>query len=233
MKDKTRLVYQIYKKRREKFIEEKKKDKNNWCYWTWKSLQDLQLEHIWESENLEILGKKNFDQIVKIAVEKKEEEEWIEQMKKKPKLRLYRKLKKNKLSCENYIIKFFERGRRKQLTRIQSGTNHLRIERGRWVGERVEERVCNVCLCNEVEDEKHYLLKCSMYVGERTEMFEKIRQECSNTEVYNIEIINEEEQLGVLIGQRVEIEKEREKIQSIVMEYMRKANNIRKKYINK
>ena len=73
-----------------------------------------------------------------------------------------------------------------------------------------------------------------MYVGERAEMFERIRQECSsNTEVYNIELMNEEEQLGVLIGQRVEIEKEREKIQSIVMEYMRKANNIRKKYINK
>src|SRR6185295_10123289 len=50
--NKDRLVYQIYKQRREEFIKDEKKDKKNWCYWTWKFLKDLHLEHIWESENI-------------------------------------------------------------------------------------------------------------------------------------------------------------------------------------
>ena len=102
----------------------------------------MQLEHIWESENLEVLGKKNFDEFVKTAIERKEEDEWLEQMKQKPKLRLYRKLK-DRLILEEYVTKF-DRERRRQFTMIRGGTNHLRIERRRWVGEREEERLCNV-----------------------------------------------------------------------------------------
>jgi len=37
------------------------------------------------------------------------------------------------------------------------------------VRESEKERVCNVCLCEEVEDEKHFLLSCPMYVRERME----------------------------------------------------------------
>ena len=40
---KYRLVYKIYKQRREEFIKGKKRDKKNWCYWTWKHLKDLHL----------------------------------------------------------------------------------------------------------------------------------------------------------------------------------------------
>ena len=45
---KYRLVYKIYKQRREEFIKGKKRDKKNWCYWTWKHLKALHLEHVWE-----------------------------------------------------------------------------------------------------------------------------------------------------------------------------------------
>ena len=147
-------------------------------------------------------------------------------MKQKPKLRLYRKLK-DRLILEEYVTKF-DRERRRQFTMIRGGTNHLRIERGRWVGEREEERLCNVCLCNEIEDEKHYLLKCPMYVRERAKMYERIRQDCK---LEYVEIMNEEWQMGVLIGQK--LEQDREKIQGIVMDYMKNANNIRKIYINR
>src|SRR3954469_4253620 len=47
--NKNRLVYKVYKQRREEFIRGEKKDKKNWCYWTYQSLKDLNLEHIWES----------------------------------------------------------------------------------------------------------------------------------------------------------------------------------------
>ena len=42
---KNRLIYKIYKKRREEFVKGGKRDKQNWCYWTWRYLKDLNLEH--------------------------------------------------------------------------------------------------------------------------------------------------------------------------------------------
>ena len=129
----------------------------------------LNLEHVWESENL---GEPNsFQRLVRSAI-RKEEQEWREQMKKKPKLDLYRKIK-NSLSIEDYILEL-SREKRRQLTMMRGGTNYLRIERGRWKGEKREERVCNVRLCEVVEDEKHFLLECPMYVRERDQMFVRI-----------------------------------------------------------
>ena len=49
---KHRLVYKVYRERRKEFLSGGKVDKKNWCYWTWKALKDLHLEHIWESEQI-------------------------------------------------------------------------------------------------------------------------------------------------------------------------------------
>ena len=62
---------------------------------------------------------------------------------------------------------------------LRGGTNHLRIERGRWEGEKVEERVCRACnVDNCIEDELHFMLECPRYVRERARMFEEIRKNC-------------------------------------------------------
>jgi len=142
------------------------KDKKNWCYWIWKFLKDIHLEHVWHSEKVEPGGHTNFNQLVRDLIQKRDEEEWRENLDKKSKLRLYRKLK-DRLVLENYVVEL-EREERRQLTMLRGGTNKLRIETGRWVGEREKERVCNVCLCDEVEDEKHFLLACPWYVREST-----------------------------------------------------------------
>ena len=216
-----RLIKKVYRKRREDFLVGEKKDKKNWCYWTWKFLKELHLEHLWESEGSEV--GRNVNKLVKQLVRRKDEDDWREAMKTKRKLRLYRRLK-DRLVLERYVIEF-DRSRRRQLTMLRGGTNYLRIERGRWVGEREHERVCNVCMCDEVEDERHFLLACQMYVRERVEMFERIKSEC---ELENIENMDEEWQLNLLIGigwRNKEIE-----ISEIVVDYIRKANEIRKKY---
>ena len=70
--DKNRLVYKIYKQRKIDFLAGKMKDKRNWCYWTWRYLKDLELEHIWQTETPE-LGS-NFDKQIRKRVKKKEEE---------------------------------------------------------------------------------------------------------------------------------------------------------------
>ena len=38
---------------------------------------------------------------------------------------------------------------------------------------RPEERICNFCNNNEVEDEIHFLVKCDYYLHERNELFER------------------------------------------------------------
>ena len=113
-----RLVYRIYKERRKEFIREGKKDKKNWCYWTWKALKSLNLEHVWESEQIQ-LGR-NFNKCERRRMEKKR------------KLRLYRRLK-TKLKLENYVVEL-DRRKRRLLTMLRGGTSLLGIETGRWRG---------------------------------------------------------------------------------------------------
>lgn len=139
---KSRLIYKVYRQRREEFIKGEKKDKKNWCYWTWKALKDLHLEHIWQSEQPQ-LGS-NFSRLVKKLIEQKAESEWQERVQKKPKLRTYRKLK-SKLIVEDYVVEL-DLAKRRQLTMRRGGTNKLRIETGRWMipKERVEDRQCKV-----------------------------------------------------------------------------------------
>jgi len=83
-----------------------------------------------------------------------------------------------------------------------------------------------VCLCEEVEDEKHFLLACPMYVRERVQMFAKIREECK---LEYIENMDDEWQLNILIG--VGWKEKGKQVREIVVDYLRKANEIRKKYI--
>jgi hypothetical protein len=214
MKKEDRLIYKVYRARKDELIAGGYKDKKNWCYWTWKFLQNLNLEHLWQSEKIE-LGS-NFSNVVKKLVARKEESEWREEIEKKPKLRLYKKLK-SRLVLEEYVLDL-EREQRRHLTMLRGGTNKLRIETGRWSNESEPARVCNVCLCCEVEDERHFLLCCPRYVKERIEMFEKIKNEAEG-ELDYIENMNEEWQIQFLIG--VGWNKKGKEIRKIV-EYIRK-----------
>src|SRR5262249_4921478 len=132
---------------------------------------------------------------------------------------------KDRLVLEKYVVEL-DRERRRHLTMLRGGTNKLRIETGRWVGEREEERVCKVCLSQEIEDEKHFLLGCSKYVRERVEMFERIRQECK---LDVIEQVDEDSQLQILIG--IGWRENQHSIRKIVLDYIKKAYEIRSRYI--
>ena len=110
---------------------------------------------------------------------------------------------------------------------LRGGTNKLEIEKGRWKGRSEKERVCNVCLCQEVEDERHFMLACPMYVRERARMFERIREEC---DLRYVEEMDQEWQLNVLIG--VGWGKQSKQIREIVIDYIRKAYVLRMRYVD-
>ena len=69
-----RLIYKVYRARKKELIAGGYKDKKNWCYWTWKFLKFLDLEHLWKSEKPK-LGS-NFSNLVKKIIKIKDESEW-------------------------------------------------------------------------------------------------------------------------------------------------------------
>ena len=56
-------------------------------------------------------------------------------------------------------------------TSLRNGTNKLAIETGRWKRIPRDSRICSQCEDKQVEDELHFLLKCSKYNNLRTQLF--------------------------------------------------------------
>ena len=58
-----------------------------------------------------------------------------------------------------------------ELTKLRSGTNRLRIEKGRYEKLAVENRICRFCEADDVEDEKHFMLYCEPYEDLRQKLW--------------------------------------------------------------
>ena len=103
----------------------------------------------------------------------KEAKSWKKGCEEKTKLEGYRKVKSEK-GKEKYLDVKDKMGRC-LLARLRAGTNWLRIEQGRWVGEAREERICRVCN-EEVEDESHFLRRCPEYKDIRENAEKELRK---------------------------------------------------------
>ena len=65
---------------------------------------------------------------------------------------------------------------RRSLTRLRLSNHSLRIETGRYVGEERQERVCQFCDKNVIENEKHLLISCPLYDKFRIPLYDTIRK---------------------------------------------------------
>ncbi len=88
--------------------------------------------------------------------------EWVENQIKYPKLRTYTKFKTT-FGTEMYLDISLNRKERSILSQFRFGILPIRIESGRFVGERPEERICIYCQNNSIEDEIHLLFECEQY----------------------------------------------------------------------
>ena len=87
------------------------------------------------------------------------------------KLRTY-KLIKNTFEIEQYLEILPDRKQRKSLAAFRISAHKLQIERGRYIGIKLEDRLCTSC--NNVEDEIHLLCDCFKYQLFRTNMYRNI-----------------------------------------------------------
>jgi hypothetical protein len=93
------------------------------------------------------------------------------------KLRTYRKFKTS-FGLEPYLTCVKEKHIRSEYCKFRLSAHKLNIEMGRYVmhPRRLlpEERICNLCNNNQMEDEIHFLLLCPSYEEKRKDLIAKI-----------------------------------------------------------
>ena len=77
---------------------------------------------------------------------------------------------------QNYIEKVGNPNHRNALVKLRSGTNCLFLEKGRYENIPPQDRVCPLCE-NEVENNEHFLFKCSKLQLERDKWLGNLYQQ--------------------------------------------------------
>jgi hypothetical protein len=206
---------------------------NTWCRYTRKLMKELHFEQEWAEET--VPPEEEWNEILRERIHDREQVKWRTHCLLKPKLRTYSTLKKE-LKTEPYL-EVHHRGGIPELVKLRGGTNRLRIEQGRYIKEKLEERICEFCDSKEVEDEKHFLLECKMHSEFREEMWKKF-EEITGTSRNDYE--NATQKMNALIGDRFQPKtsdsdknsstaQAYRKIARTMMEYVTKAMNRRRR----
>ena len=97
-----------------------------------------------------------------------------QEMSEKPKLEVLKRMIVYK-DCKGRSAQIESKEVQRMVTKLRGGTAQLRIETGRCKGEGREERKCKECSGQEVEDAKHFLLKCARWQDEREELIKRVK----------------------------------------------------------
>ena len=80
-------------------------------------------------------------------------------------LRTYVNFKKSPV-VEEYVKNVLSRSDRSLIAKFRCGILQLHIETGRFNNTKLEERLCQICNSNTIEDEFHFLCVCPHYEQE-------------------------------------------------------------------
>ena len=98
---------------------------------------------------------------------------WKAAVDSKPKLRTYALFKEN-FCTEKYVLSMLSRKQRSLLAQLRLGVLPLRIETGRYRRLAVEQRICELCNLNVVEDELHFIFTCPLYGAIRPNLLRQV-----------------------------------------------------------
>ena len=167
--DNSRLTKRI-------FLWDYRLNSNNWSSEISQILDEYSLLGEFENQNFI-----NRDILQKRALEV-EEQAWRSKCENSPKLRTYITFKE-KLVKENYIACNLSRLERSYLAQIRLGILPLNIEVGRFKGIKLEDRICELCADNKIENENHFLFDCKAYSYLRNIFFDNIAARQQSTEL--------------------------------------------------
>ena len=118
----------------------------------------------------------NFNKYCKLTISNHYKENWsmeVTNIQRNPILRTYLMFKKD-FGREKYLDVISNIHYRTAMSKLRTSSHTLEIERGRYTKPKtdVSKRLCPVC--NEIEDEVHFLVKCKLYDSQRNIFFGKI-----------------------------------------------------------
>ncbi len=92
------------------------------------------------------------------------------------KLDVYSKIKTT-FGPERYLLINIDRYEKSLLSQLRYGILPLRVETGRFIGEKRNDRTCTLCNTFNIEDQMHFLFHCNFYNSQRQELFIKAREQ--------------------------------------------------------
>ena len=96
---------------------------------------------------------------------------------------------KKEYKLEDYLMADLSRKKATNLAQLRTSAHNLAIETGRYArpGVPSSERKCKMCDLDEVEDEVHFINRCTAYEEDRRELFGNVggpQQEASDTDSF-------------------------------------------------
>ena len=97
---------------------------------------------------------------------------WSQSIQGNNKLRSYVKFK-HEFKLENYILHESHENRR-NLARLRTSSHKLTVETGRYNKVALKDRLCQLCDCNTIENEYHFVMPCPLYNELRVELMQSL-----------------------------------------------------------
>ena len=135
-------------------------EKGSWCHYVKTTLMSLDMGNIYDDQlecDLTLCKALLYERYTGV---------WLNNVNRKPKLRTYKEIK-NSFEADVYVKLNLEKSQRSLLAQLRLGILPLHIKTGRFVNKKIEERICNFCNSENVEDEYHFLFHCDFYKQER------------------------------------------------------------------
>ena len=148
---------------------------NSWCNSVKQILRECGLQQNYETKSLCVLSS------VETKLSDLHEYNWRNELHKKPKLNLYQKVKKSYVP-EKYVTQNLPPDLRSCIAQLRFGVLPLHIKTGRFSGKSRDQRVCNLCNSNKIEDELHFVFSCEKYNDLRHTMYQKVMKQHSDFE---------------------------------------------------
>ena len=142
----------------------------NWCSHIRSLLFRTNHRDVWENHRVENANR--LIKQVKSCLIKTYKVDWSIKARNSIKLRKYIKFKFEH-SLEEYLFYIPDTRWMKALSRLRMSSHMLEIERGRHVKPQklpLEQRICQRCTSNSVDDDIHFLITCSYFATQRTSL---------------------------------------------------------------
>jgi hypothetical protein len=143
---------------------------------------------IWDNQNADEINENSVINMVHQSEMKIFHDKLKEDMQSMSRLTIYRQIKSN-FELEKYVQVVKNKKDRGLLAKARMGTLPIRVETGRYRGIAREERICQHCDGQAVEDEVHVLLYCNKYNDIRDKFYQTILTHIDINTLSDIEIM--------------------------------------------